>query len=93
MTRDEIFEEIQRAMAGLFDLEPTSVTWDSRLADDLDLDSIDAIDLIIKMQDITGCRLDQEAMRSIRTVADIVDLVERLGLSTTAQPPLDQRSQ
>ena len=78
MTREEILDELQRQMASLFDLEPSSITLESSLGDDLDLDSIDAIDLIIKMQDMTGQKVGQEEMKTIRTVGDIVDLVERL---------------
>ncbi len=76
--REEILDEIRQVMAGLFELDPAVITTESRLGDDLDLDSIDAIDLIIKMQELSGQKVDQEAMREIRTVGDIVDLIERL---------------
>ena len=78
MTRDEILDELRRLMTSLFDLDAASVTLESRLGDDLDLDSIDAIDLIIKLQDMTAQKVDPEEMKAIRTVGDIVDLVERL---------------
>jgi len=77
MTREEIFEELRKAMVELFELEPERVTLDSRLIDDLQLDSIDAVDLVVKMQELCGQRIEQEAFRSVRTVSDIVNLVHR----------------
>lgn len=78
MTREKILEEIRRLMSTLFEIEPNAVTTESRLGQDLDLDSIDAIDLIIKMQDMTGQKVDPEAMKTLRTVGDIADMVEQL---------------
>ncbi len=77
MTHDEIFNELRGTMAGLFSLEPALISNESRIVEDLDLDSIDAIDLIIKMQELSGERIDQEAVKTVRTVGDIVDIVER----------------
>lgn len=77
MTRDEIFTELQKTMVDLFDLEADTVTLESTLGEDLDLDSIDAIDLIIKMQELSGEKIDQEAMKQVRTVGDIVEIVAK----------------
>ena len=76
MERTEILAKIQAAMASLFELDPADVTPEATLGEDLDLDSIDAIDLIIKMQDLTDEKIDPEAMSKVRTVGDIVDIVE-----------------
>jgi acyl carrier protein len=78
MTREEIIDDIRRLMSSLFEIDGSTVTAESRLGDDLDLDSIDAIDLIIKMQDMTGQKVDPEAMKTLRTVGDIADMVEKL---------------
>ena len=77
-SRVEILDEIRRLMQSLFELEPSTITEASRLADDLDLDSIDAIDLIIKMQELTGQKVEPKALAGVRTVGDVLDLVERL---------------
>jgi len=63
-------------MASLFEIDGAEVTMESTLGEDLDLDSIDAIDLIIKMQELTDEKIDPEAMSKVRTVGDIVDIVE-----------------
>ena len=80
MTRDDILDELRRAMVELLELDGEDVAPETSLKDDLDLDSIDAIDLIAKMEELTGRKIDQDALKQIRTVGDIVELVHaRLG--------------
>lgn len=81
MTRDEIFHEVARSMVDLFELEPSAVTPTARLAEDLDLDSIDAVDMAVKIQEMTGRRVDDASLRKVRTVGDVVDLVVQLSAS------------
>ena len=78
MTRAEIIDELRKTMSEMFEIEPASITLESRLFEDLDLDSIDAIDMAVKLQELTGRRVDETALRKIRTVEDVVDLIERL---------------
>jgi acyl carrier protein len=78
MTREEIFTEVQKNLAEMFSLDVSAITEESRLRDDLDLDSIDAIDLAVRLQDLTGKRVDETALREVRTVRDVVDLIERM---------------
>ena len=76
MIRAELLDRVTRTLAELFELDAGSITMKSRLVEDLDLDSIDAIDLAVKLQELTGRRLEEDDMRRIRTVADIVDVLE-----------------
>lgn len=78
MTRDEIFNEISRALVELFEIDPEDVTMDAKLYQQLELDSIDAIDLVVHLQKLTGKKIKPEEFKSVRTVADVVDAVERL---------------
>ena len=75
MTRQEIFGELRAAMVEMFELEADDVSLSSALGEDLDLDSIDAIDLIVKMEELVGRKLDQDSFKKVRTVGDIVDVV------------------
>ena len=75
MSREEILAHVTRAMAELFELEPAAIRADAHLIEDLDLDSIDAIDMAARLQDLTGRRVPEEGLKSIRTVSDVVDLV------------------
>ena len=75
MTRDEILASVQGVFVEMFELEPAKVHLDVRLIEDLDLDSIDAIDMIVKLQELIGQRIEETALRKVRTIRDVVDLV------------------
>lgn len=77
-TRETIFEDVSRELNALFDIEPAAITLEARLYEDLDLDSIDAVDLVVRLQEITRKRIQPDQFKSVRTVADIVDAVEDL---------------
>lgn len=62
----------------MFEIEPARVRLDADLYGDLELDSIDAVDLAIKLQEMTGKRIRPDEFRSVRTVRDVVAAVDRL---------------
>lgn len=74
-SKQEILAHVRAAMAELFELEPAAIELDAHLVDDLDLDSIDAIDMAARLQQMTGRRVPEEMLKSIRTIADVVELV------------------
>lgn len=78
MNDEEIFERLKNVLAESFEVDPGRVTLSANLFDDLGLDSIDAVDLAIKVQEITGKRVQPQEFRTIRTVADVVAAVHRL---------------
>jgi acyl carrier protein len=78
LSRDEIFDEIRREITELFELPPEKIGLATKLYDDLDLDSIDAIDLVVRLQQITRKRIRPEQFKSVRTVEDVVDAVEQM---------------
>ena len=78
MDREAIRAQITAYMVTLFDTPPDAVTPEANLADDLDLDSIDAVDLIVKLQEFTGRKIKAEEFKSVRTVGDVVDRVQAL---------------
>ncbi|HET9679517.1 MAG TPA: acyl carrier protein [Gammaproteobacteria bacterium] len=72
------FEHIKSLLVENFELDPDSITPQSRLYEDLDLDSIDAVDMVIKLQDETGKRIKPEDFKDVRTVDDIMQAVQKL---------------
>lgn len=84
MTKDEIFARIARVLEESFDLAPAQLRPDAHLIDDLDLDSIDAIDLVVSLEADTGLDVSEEELKSIRVVQDVVDLVHRKLAETSA---------
>jgi acyl carrier protein len=78
---EEIYQRILQVMQELFDIEPQQVSRESRLYEDLDIDSIDAVDLVIELKKITGKKMQADDFKSVRTVQDVVDAVSRLLLN------------
>lgn len=76
--KNAIFEELSQLLADLFDLDPTGITLESRLYEDLELDSIDAVDLVVHLQKKTSKKIKPELFKAVRTVGDVVDVVETL---------------
>ncbi|MCL6414051.1 acyl carrier protein [Aestuariirhabdus sp. Z084] len=76
--RAAIFSEVQKAMVELFELDQDQVTETAQLYQDLDLDSIDAVDLVVRLQNFTGKKIQPEEFKNVRTVGDVVDAVEAL---------------
>jgi len=76
LSRQDIFERLRNYLEEMFEIEPARVTPDVKLYEDLDLDSIDAVDLIVKLQDLTGRKVRPEVFKTVRTVGDVVTCVE-----------------
>ncbi|QGT80007.1 acyl carrier protein [Pseudomonas coronafaciens] len=77
-TREDIFEVLRTAMVELFELEAERVTLDANLYQDLEIDSIDAVDLIDHIKRKTGKKIAAEEFKSVKTVNDVVEAVYRL---------------
>ncbi|MCU1756242.1 acyl carrier protein [Pseudomonas helleri] len=77
-TREDIFNILRAAMVELFELEPERVTLEANLYQDLEIDSIDAVDLIDHIKRKTGKKIAAEAFKSVRTVNDVVEAVYHL---------------
>jgi len=75
---EEIFAHVRSLLIELFEVEPEKVTLDARLAQDLEIDSIDAIDLILKLKDYTGRKIKPEEFKHVRTVGDVVATVQAI---------------
>ena len=79
MTEQEtVYQEVSGLLAKLFEIDPQEITPEARLYEDLELDSIDAIDMIVHLQKKTGTKIKPEEFKAVRTVQDVVDAVERL---------------
>ena len=73
--KNAIFEHVASTLAELFDIDQSTITLESHLGDDLDIDSIDAIDLIVELKKYIGKKINPEDFKAVRTVGDIVNAV------------------
>ena len=75
MTRDQLLQHITGILSDTFGIDAARVNLDARLSEDLDIDSIDAVDLIVQLKPLIGNTLKPEAFKSVRTVSDVVEAV------------------
>jgi len=72
LSQDDIFARLRDDLVEMFEIPRERISLDARLYEDLDLDSIDAVDLIVKLGELTGRKIKPEAFKSVRTVGDVV---------------------
>ncbi|WP_343551841.1 acyl carrier protein [Pantoea sp.] len=78
MNKNEIYQEVASLLTSLFEIEPDDIRPEARLYEDLELDSIDAVDMVVHLQKRTGRKIKPETFRAVRTVQDVVDAVDQL---------------
>ncbi len=71
----EIFNKVRQLFEELFDTDIELITLNSNLYEDLDIDSIDAVDLVIELRKMTGKKIQPEDFKTVRTIQDVVDQV------------------
>jgi acyl carrier protein len=74
-SREDILAAIKTIMVELFELDADDITLDARLYEDLDFDSIDAIDMIVRLKEMTGKAVKPEDFKTARTIGDVVEAV------------------
>ncbi|MBP1590023.1 MAG: acyl carrier protein [Kiritimatiellae bacterium] len=76
-THDQIYKEITDTLVSEFELTREQLTPEARLVEDLDLDSIDAVDLVVRLQRVIGKRVSAEDFKQVRTLGDLVTAIEK----------------
>lgn len=78
LNRDEIFKQVQDALVELFELDAVDIQPETLLYQELDLDSLDAVDLVVHLQKLTGKKIKPEEFKMVRSVDDVVNAVVEL---------------
>jgi len=76
--QEELYQRLRAIFVEMFDLDESQIVPEARLYEDLDIDSIDAVDLVARLKEITGTRVKPEDFKSVRTVQDVVDVTDKL---------------
>lgn len=76
--REDILQMIKDIMQEMFEIDADDVTPEARLYEDLDFDSIDAVDMIVKLKEMTGKAVKPEDFKNARTINDVVEAVDKL---------------
>jgi acyl carrier protein len=77
-SQEEIYQQVVSTLEELFEIDPRQVSLQARLSEDLDIDSIDAVDLVIELKNLTGKKIQPEDFKSVRSVQDVVDAIVKL---------------
>lgn len=77
-TKDEIFNELKNILVEELEVPADKITGNANLFEELDLDSIDAVDIAVRMQKFTDKKLSPAQFREIRTIDDVVNAVYKL---------------
>lgn len=78
LSRNELHRQLAEYLEALFEIPADRVTEDAHLIDDFGLDSIDTVDLLVKLRELTGRRIKAEDFKTVRTVGDVLDNIETL---------------
>ena len=85
MTKEEILQKMQDILTEEFELERASITPEAKLYQDLELDSIDAVDLLVKMKEYVPGKIEPELFKKAKTIQDVVDMLYPLVQKTDNQ--------
>ena len=77
-SHEEIYQQVVSVLEELFEIDAQQVSLQSRLNEDLDIDSIDAVDLVVELKKLTGKKIQPEDFKSVRSVQDVVDAIVKL---------------
>ena len=79
--REQILAMLTTILVDEFEIDAEAITPEANLYEELDLDSIDAVDLVIKLQQLTGKKIQPDEFKSVRTINDVINAID--GLVTT----------
>lgn len=71
-----VLDQIKKILVEIMDIEEEKVTLDAKLKDDLNLDSLDSVELIMSAEEEFGIEIPDEDVMNFKTVNDIVNYIE-----------------
>ena len=74
-TKKQIFDQVSEMLVDLFEVDKANITIEARLYEDLDIDSIDAVDLVVELRKQIGRKIAPEVFKAVRTMEDVVEAV------------------
>jgi len=74
-SKEDVLALLRKTMQSEFGLSADELHPTTHLIDDLDLDSIDFVDIAVSVEESTGLRLSEEELKSVRTIQDAVDAI------------------
>jgi len=76
LDKEHIYNKVKELLISEFKVDPALIDLDKHLDDDLDLDSLDMVDLILALKDDIGEKIDPSLFKEARTMQEVVDLLQ-----------------
>ena len=76
----DTFEKIRALLAEQLDIDPAKITMESDIMSDFEADSLDIVDMVMTLEDEFGIEVPDDAIESLRTVGDVVNFVDSIGV-------------
>ncbi len=78
MDKQALIKEINQVMIDGFELDPDKLKPEAKIVEDLELDSLDAIDMLVFLEEKINIKVDAETFRTVRTLDDVYNVVEKV---------------
>jgi acyl carrier protein len=78
LSKEVVLTNLREWMEELFEIEPEDIQLESNLYSDLDVDRIDALDLVVKIKELTGKQVKPEDFKNVKTVQDVVTVIQNM---------------
>ena len=78
MDSDVLYSKIKAILIDQFEVDESSISKDANLYDELEIDSIDAVDLLVQLKELTGKKIPPEVFRDVRTIGDVLGALTSL---------------
>lgn len=78
MDNDELYARIKAILIDQFEVEESAISMDANLYEELEVDSIDAVDLLVQLKEITGKKISPEVFKDVRTIRDMLSALTSL---------------
>ena len=76
--KQNILDQVRDTLVDLFELEPAEIVPEARLYEDLDIDSIDAVDLLVDLKKSINVEISPSQFKQVRTIQDVVDVLAEI---------------
>lgn len=73
VNKEQLFLKIRDILVNQFEVDDSRISLDANLYEELNIDSIDAVDLLVQIKDITGEKIAPETFKEVRSIRDVID--------------------
>ena len=78
MDNNQIYLKIKDVLVNQFEVDESKVSMDANLYEELEIDSIDAVDLMVQLNELTGKKIPPEQFKDVRTIGDVINTLSAL---------------